>query len=350
VIAEETFGADLYSPVRLGIVGESLPGRPASIAVQPGQAIRIMTGAPLPDGANGVVPFESTQEEGEFVLIRESITPGKNVGRIGEDIREGQNLLQSGRCLRPQDIGVLSSLGISVVQVVRKPKVEILVTGDEILPSGSQPQGCRIVDSNSPMLKGLVERDGGEVNSIRYLTDQPNLIREAMATSTAEILFISGGSSVGREDHAPRLLAELGTLHVHGLALRPASPAGFGSIGERIVFLLPGNPVSCLCAYDLLARIVVQRMGGIAEHWPYPTVRLPLGSKVVSALGRLDYVRAEVIAGEIHPIAISGASMLSSTVRGDGFLLVDSDREGHAPGEIVELFRYDGANRVTNVG
>jgi molybdopterin molybdotransferase len=218
----------------------------------------------------------------------------------------------------------------------------VLVTGNELLPPGSTPEGFKIVDSNSPMLDALVARDGGECLPVHYLPDHYEMVRDAIRDTDADVILVSGGSSVGVEDHAPRAVAELGELAVHGVAMRPAAPLGVGFL-PLPVFLLPGNPVSCLCAYDLFAGRVVRRLGGRAWDLPYRNVSLPLAAKIVSAAGRLDYVRVKIEAGQVVPIATSGASMLSSTVVADGFVLVSRDRESLEPGEVVEVWLYDNA-------
>jgi len=343
VRAEESFGAGPYSPLELRIVGESMPGRPFAGRLSAGQAVRIMTGSPVPAGADAVLPFEVAREEGGVVFISEAISPGRHVGRRGEDVEPGRTVLTAGRVLRPQDLGLLASLGVASVRVVRQPRVDILITGDELLPVGSKPEGFRIVDSNSIMLAALVKRDGGEARVAPLLPDRRELILEAMRSSEADVLLISGGSSVGQEDHAPALLAELGELAIHGVALRPASPTGVGFLGTRAVFLLPGNPVSCLCAYDLFAGRCIRRLGGRVPDLPYRTVSLPLASKVASAVGRVDYVRVRIQDGRAEPLAVSGASMLSTTTIADGFVLVPRDSEGFPAGEVVTVHRYDDA-------
>jgi molybdopterin molybdotransferase len=343
VRAEDTFGADAYNPLPLALVGESFPARPFPGEVKPGQAVRIMTGAPLPPGADAVLMAEVAQVEPDRrVLAREPVSPGRHVGRVGEDVAKGRAVLPAGRRLRPQDVGLLASIGAAAVRVVRRPRVAILVTGNELLPPGAAPEGFKIVDSNSPMLAALAARDGGDVLSVRYLPDDYAAVRDAIRDAGAEVVLVSGGSSVGAEDHAPRAVAELGELAVHGVALRPASPTGVGFLPRGVVFLLPGNPVSCLCAYDLFAGRVVRRLGGREWEMPYRRAALPLAAKVVSAIGRVDYVRVKVEEGKATPIAVSGASILSTTVTADGFVLVDRDREGHAPGEVVEVWLYEG--------
>ena len=297
----DTFGADAFNPLPLAVVGEAYPARPFTGEVGPGQAVRIMTGAPVPKGADAVLMAESAEFEvaAGRVLARGAVAPGRHVGRVGEDVTDGQAVLSAGRRLRPQDIGLLASIGTTSVSVVQRPRVAILVTGNEVLPTGSIPDGYRIVDSNSPMLAALVARDGGECAVTRYLPDDYAAVRDAIRDADAQVVLVSGGSSVGAEDHAPRAVAELGELAVHGVALRPAAPTGVGFVGSRVVFLLPGNPVSCLCAYDLFAGRAVRRLGGRGAGLPYRNVSVPLAAKIVSAVGRVDYVRVKsIMAGQ----------------------------------------------------
>jgi molybdopterin molybdotransferase len=227
------------------------------------------------------------------------------------------------------------------VAAIRRPRIDILITGDELLPIGSKPEGYRIVDSNSVMLAALVWRDGGEPDIAPLIPDRREAVREAMRSSTADMLLVSGGSSVGQEDHAPAVLAEMGELPVHGIALRPASPTGVGFLAGRPIVLLPGNPVSCLCAYDLFASRAVRKLGGYSPELPYKRVQLSLNAKVSSAVGRVDYVRVRIREGRAEPLAISGASMLSTTTVSDGFLLVPRDSEGYPAGESVTVYLYD---------
>jgi molybdopterin molybdotransferase len=192
------------------------------------------------------------------------------------------------------------------------------------------------------MLRALVARDGGSVLPFEILPDERDVIRDAMAAPDADVVLVSGGSSVGQEDHAPGLLAELGSLDFHGVAMRPSSPTGIGHIGERFVFLLPGNPVSCLCAYDFFAGPTVRALGGRSRDWPHRRARLPLSRKISSAIGRTDYVRVEIEDGRVTPLGTSGASILSSTVRASGFVIVPRECEGMAEGEEVLILLYDG--------
>jgi molybdopterin molybdotransferase len=345
VRGEETFGASDYEPIALEVVGESFPGRPYAGEVGPGGAVKIMTGAPLPKGADAVVRAEVCRAEDRRVEITEPVPPRKNIGAIGEDIRNGDRLLSAGRRLRPQDVGVLSSVGIAEVPCVGRPRVALVITGDELLPAGTKPRGAHIADSNSVMLAALVERDGGVTLPYEILPDRPERIRSELTNSRADVILVSGGSSVGQEDHAPRLVASLGRLDFHGVAMRPSSPAGVGRLPaegrERFVFLLPGNPVSCLCAYEFFAGPTIRASGGRSWMWPHKKVSLPLARKISSEVGRVDYVRVAIEDRHVIPLATSGASILSSTVRAAGCVIVSRDAEGMPEGATVDIILYD---------
>jgi molybdopterin molybdotransferase len=340
VIADDTQGASPYQRQELAVVGQSLPGQPFAAAVERGQAVKIMTGAPLPAGADAVVPAERAEAADSSVYVLDEVSPGKNVGRRGEDVAAGSVALPAGRLLRPQDLGVLSSIGQGAVEVIRRPRVRIVITGNEILPAGAMPAGAQIADANGPMLAALVARDGGLPELTPPIPDDPAAILAQMR-GQADVILVSGGSSVGQEDHAPLLLAEHGELAIHGIAMRPSSPAGMGRLENKLVLLLPGNPVSCLCAYDFFAGRAIRRLGGRSSDWPYRRQRFPLARKLVSVVGRVDYARVRIVEGQVEPLAISGASILSSTTRADGFVVIPADSEGSPPGAQVEVFLYD---------
>lgn len=343
VRGQETFGADAYSPAVFRVVGRSRPGRRFEGKVGAGEALEIATGAPMPAGADAVVPVEATCVEGSVVRVSEAIPPGRHVGARGEDILAGARVLSPGRVLRPQDLGVLSALGMGAVPVIRRPRVTILVTGDELLPPGTPARDERIADMNSVMVGALVTRDGGLPSVLGPLVDDRDALRRTLAeaVSVSDAVLVAGGCSTGPEDHAPGLVAELGELAVHGVALRPASPTGLGFMAGMPVVLLPGNPVSCLCAYDLFAGPILRRLGGRPPEWPYRFVERPLAHKLTSALGRADYARVRIVEGRVMPLAISGASILSSTTRADGFVIIPVDLEGYPAGAVVTVWLYD---------
>jgi molybdopterin molybdotransferase len=348
VVSDSTEGASAYTPLQLKVVGESMPGCPFDGVVRKGEAVRIMTGAPMPDGTDSVLPAEwigaEVDEAGtlsslNLISALAAVSPGKHVGKLGEDIIRGTTLLESGRVLRPQDLGVLSSVGQGEVQVVRRPRVRLAVTGNELLPSGMRPRGFCIADANGPMLAALIDRDGGLVDFPGLVKDDRDAILEALH-SDADIVIVSGGTSVGIEDLAPMLVAQYGELAVHGIAMRPSSPTGLGRIDNRIIVLLPGNPVSSLCAYDFFAGRAIRALGGRGKEWPYRAVCGRLNRKISSPIGRLDYARVRIADGLVEPLAVTGASVLSSTTRADGFVIVGEDSEGFRAGDEVEVWLY----------
>jgi molybdopterin molybdotransferase len=372
--ARETVGAGEYNPITLRIVGEALPGRGFEGTLRAGEAVRIMTGAPIPEGADAVVPAEYAREsasggEGAIVELTATVGEFKHIGRRGEDIAAGEVVLPAGRVLRPQDVAVLASIGRDRVMVDALPdsapskadaaeasptgterpafdaaagsvRVRIIVTGNELVRPGQPRETHQIYEANSYLLRGLIPRDGGMIESVSFVTDEREEIRRHLLEPGADVILISGGSSVGAEDHAPSLVQELGELAIHGIAMRPSSPTGIGRLGETLVFLLPGNPVSCLCAYDFFAGRAIRMLGGGRPDWPYPTVRGRLVRKIVSTVGRTDYCRVRVTESGIEPLAISGASILSSTTRADGFVIVPPESEGLPTGMELEVQLY----------
>jgi molybdopterin molybdotransferase len=338
---EDTTGASDYNPLSLPVVAQVLPGQRFDARIAPGEAVRIMTGAPVPEGLDAVVPAEYATETAGRIDITRPVAPGQHVAHRGEDVATGTAVLAAGRRLRAQDAGLVASLGQSSVPVLRQPRVRILVTGNEIVPPGGSKDRYEIYDANSYMLRGLIGRDGGVLEAAHRLRDDPDAIRSALTAAGADVILVSGGSSVGTEDHAPRLVAEVGELAIHGVAMRPSSPAGAGRIGSALVFLLPGNPVSCLCAYDFFAGRAIRLRSGLPAGWPHRTRTCVLARKIVSAIGRVDYCRVRISDGEAEPIALSGASVLSSTTRADGFVIVPAESEGYGPGSEVTVFLYD---------
>ncbi|MDC0670511.1 molybdopterin molybdotransferase MoeA [Nannocystis radixulma] len=349
---EDSFGATVDAPLVLHVRGDSLPGRPYPAPLGPGEAVRIATGSPLPEGADAVLQAELAREVvrggRRLVELLGSVPPLRHIGQVGEDMSRGQCVLAAGRRLRPQDVGALASLGLASVDVVRRPRVGLLVTGDELVAPGSAPGPHQIVDSNSLVLAGLAARDGAEFLAPLRARDGAGALRaglDALLAGPGDVLLVTGATSVGPEDLMPQVLRERGALELHGLAVRPASPTGIGRAHDgRPVFLVPGNPVSCLCAYELVVGPLVRALAGLPDPWAFPhrSVELVLARKIASKVGRTDFVRVRRVGpDQVEPVATSGASNLSSAVLAGGFVLVDADSEGAAPGERVRVHLFD---------
>jgi molybdopterin molybdotransferase len=340
--AEETSGATDYSPLYFKLIGETLPGQPFEGEVGKNEVVKIMTGGEIPTGANAVMMAEYTQEDGERVRFTQQVPPGKNVMRTGEDISVGDVVLQQGRRLRPQDLGVLASVHQGQVKVVQSPTVAIIPTGSELVEPDSEAAGTRIVDSNSYLLQGLVELYGGTPIFKGIQQDDYETIKAAIQNADEDIVVLSGGTSVGEEDFAPQVIHELGQLDLHGVSMKPGSPFGMGRTGEQIVCLLPGSPVAAFVTGDAFLGSIIRRRLGQDVGFAYRKVRGKLDQKIVSSIGRTEFVRIQIQSDfTISKLRVSGAGILTSTTRADGFLIVDEELEGYPEGAVVDVYAYD---------
>ncbi len=361
--AAETFGASPTDSIPFRLMGEIFPGdagdlegRPGELGapeaepgevgaleVGPGEAVRIMTGGALPGGADAVLMAEYATDDGHVVLAHAPVVPGRNVARAGEDIRKGEKVLERGRVLRPQDLGVLASIGMMEPKVTRRPVVGIISTGSELVEPESPLVGRRgrVVNSNRYLLEGLVTQTGGEALWLGIIPDDREALHTALEAFHGDILLTTGATSVGKEDYLPGLLAELGELLVHGVNIRPASPLAFGRLGKALVVLLPGNPVATMVGFDVFVRPALQlQLGQREERWNR-RVRGRLRRKLASALNRTDFARVRLVGnGEVEPLRSGGAGVLTSVTRADGFVIVPRDVEGFEAGTEVEVYLY----------
>jgi len=260
-------------PAELDCVAEVAAGQTPNRAVNSGEAIAIMTGAPLPAGADGVVPVEDVETRGrigEKVRVLRAATPGRYISLPGSDGAKGQVVLTAGTLIGPPQIAVAASVGATQIAVFARPRVAVLGTGSELIPADASPTESQIRNSNNPMLVALLRKLDCDVTDLGFVRDDPNLIREAIQRGFAfDALFITGGMSMGEYDYVPRLLAELGTdLKITKLRIKPGKPFVFGiKEGSGFVFGLPGNPVSAfVCTLRLASRLLARMAGGIVEE------------------------------------------------------------------------------------
>lgn len=345
VRAADTFGATPTRPRRVKVIGSLDVGSPPNFQVRKGEAVQIMTGAPMPLGADAVIMVEYTKKRDRWLDVYAPVTPGKNVSRRGEDVRAGEVVLRRGHQLRPQDVGMLASTETLRVRVMSRPKVAIIATGRELRPPGMRLRHGQVTDINSYSLAAAVESCGGVPKRLAIVPDDRRALERALKKALRnDMVLISGGSSVGEHDIAPEVVASVGKLFFHGLTLRPGGPTAFGIVRGKPVFCLAGFPVATLVAFEMLVKPALWVMQGLPPDWGNLRVRAKLASKITSSLGRFDVVRVRLWseAGELlaEPIRVTGSGVLSSMTRADGFVVVPEDVEGLERGKEVEVELY----------
>ncbi len=325
--AGETSGAGNYNPLlfRLDHPNHKVP---------PGAAAPVVSGAALPAGADAVLSYEAAQCVGAGLEIFGEAAPGQGVDRQGQQSAAGVVLLTAGRRLRGQDLGLLASLGSPAVVVVAQPRVALIVAGPK--SSGGRPAH----DADGPMLRGLIRRDGGIVSHAVHGAVTPAAMSEAMTGTPADVILVAGRTGTGADDIAPVALHEAGELSIHGIALRPGGSAGLGLLGDVPVVLLPGDPLACFSAYEILAGRLIRRLGGRDPTMPHPLRELEIARKIVSAVGLVDLCQVRCVDDRAEPVGAAGSGGLGSAVRADGFVIVPAPLEGYAPGARVTVHMY----------
>ena len=326
------------------VVGEVKAAEDFSRALKTGEAVRIMTGAKVPEGADSVVMVEKTVLEDNVVSLKESTRPGENVFRIGEDLEQGQPVLSAGRRLRPQDLAMLVNVDTLEIPVSRRPRVTIVPTGTELVPVGQKPGPTELTESNSYMLGELAKRDGAEVTLHPIVRDDLDGLGKVLARQDADLIVVTGGSSVGQEDYAPVAVRKLGELPVHGVHLKPASPSGVGFIDNRVVVLAPGYPVASYVAWDFFCRRILCRMQGFEPTLPYATTAVRLATPVKKPEGRTEVRRVTFAGGEdgqkMAQLLPGGAALLSTLTKADGFVVLPAGRGEFAAGEETAAYQF----------
>jgi molybdopterin molybdotransferase len=326
VRAADVSAASESNPRRLKVTETIAAGSMPSVRLKAGEAARIMTGAPVPEGADSIVPVERTRASDGIVEIMKEPGLHEFVRPRGEDLRVGELVMASGKRLSPSDIGMLASLNHAMVDVWRRPRVSIVSTGDELVDVDQVPTGAQIVNSSAYALAAAVTEAGGEAVILKVARDQPEEIRARLAEGVAlDAMLSTGGVSVGDFDHVKAMLDDLGMRTLfHGVAQKPGRPLKYGLIGQHPVFGLPGNPVSTLVCFYLYVRPALLKMGGHgALGLPRVTARCAVDMKVAANLTEFVRVKLERRDGEIYalPAGSQGSNILSGLSRADGLLV-----------------------------
>jgi molybdopterin molybdotransferase len=338
-------GASPDKPVRLGVIETVAAGAYPSMRVDAGQAVRIMTGAAIPEGADCVVMREDTDEAAHEVRIKVSSSPGGNIRPAGEDAVAGETLLERGRTLTPGDVAVLAAFGHARVEVTRKPRVAILSTGDELRSPGEPLERGQIYDSNSFMLSALISYAGAKPAEIVRVSDDIDHVVESMRRLLAgnDFVFSLGGVSAGDFDVVKQSLDRFPGLELWRVGMRPGGPQAFGVFEGSVFYGLPGNPVSSAVVFDRLARPLLRTALG-ATQVDRPGITARLLNPVRSRLNRRDFLRVALRGApgdfEVTLTGTQSSGAITSLSKADGLAVIPEERESVSPGEELEVILW----------
>jgi molybdopterin molybdotransferase len=351
VQARDTFGASASLPAYLKVAGTVEMGKEAARPLAKGEAMRISTGGMLPPEGDAVVMVEYTDEVGEgTVEIHRGVSPWQNVILIGDDIKKGELVFRSGRRLRAHDLGALTGVGISSLSVFKKPRVSLISTGDEIVDADTEPLPGQVRNINQHSLAGLIEECGSELNDLGVIRDDREALGMALikALDLADLVLLSGGSSVGARDIALDAILSLPEARIlfHGISVSPGKPTIFAKAAGKPLLGLPGYPVSALVIFDLFAAPLIRILGGEDSTTAcqfQKTARAILKTNVASQIGREDYVRVilEEVDGQPYATPLpSKSGAIFTLVKADGMIRIDLNQEGVEKGEEVEVILF----------
>jgi len=349
VKASDTFGAEENSPVILTLGGRVSIGEAPKVRVQKGTLAEIVTGAPIPEGADAVVMVEYTERKGDSVLVRQAVSHNENVMRAGSDIRKGETILERGAALSPYEIGALAAIGSIRVEVYKRPKVAIFSTGAEVIEPGKLLTLGKIFDINAHALSAAVQECGCEPLNMGIVQDEPHQMQTAFkkALKTANVVITSGGVSVGPMDIIPKVLDTLGrpSVIVYGIAIRPGKPTTIAVVNDIPVFSLPGHPASSLMIFHLFVRPILICMAGRKEQEP-AKVKAAVSERLFPSRGRRTYVTVTLRkdrGGKIvaSPVSAGLSGAITTLSKADGFLIIHENQQFIEKGSLVdvELFK-----------
>lgn len=339
VKAEDTFGHSETNPIQLKIVDVIGAGEKSAVDLKNGEAIKIATGAPLPSGANAVVMEEYTQSEKTSIQVETSLVPGENVSPAGEDFYKGDQVLEIGKILNPPELGIVVSAGFDQVEVFKKPRIGVLITGSELVMPKKELEGAEVINSNHFTIKSMVESCLA-VPEMFHSIDDASQVKDLFKNILKEYdaLITTGGTAISKGDVVVDVAHELGEVLIHGVSLRPGKPFGFAQIEGKPVFMLSGFPVAAMVQFDVFVREALLLMQG---HQMEPLIiNKQATRKIPSTLGRTDYIRARIDGDVVLPLKIKGSGIIRSMVESDSYIIIPENQEGIADGEECEVLPY----------
>ena len=341
VIGENTFGASQSAPKEFKIVDAIGAGDFSKKTVGENEAITIATGAPIPEGADAVIMKEYTTTEGDNLTIYSQVTPGENVSPKSEDIEKGQKILDKNTFIRYQELGLIASAGYDTVKVFKKPRVKLIITGNELVePTKEEIDKAKIINSNQFTIKAMIE-DSGAVCEISHAGDSFDEVKEAIldASNDFDVIMTTGGTAISKGDVVLDVVDEIGEIMFHGVAMRPGKPAGAGIVNDKVIFTFSGQPVAAMSQFDVFARKYLFEMQG--RSFDFHIVQRTSELKIPSQLGRTDFIRAVSDDTHARHVLNRGSGIIRSMVEANSYIIIDENDEGYQKDDIVDVVFFN---------
>lgn len=354
VVAEDTFGATINNPIMLKLLGEVRIGKNTAIEVSNGKAAFVYTGSKIPKGADAVIMIEHTNKvKLDKIEVNSSVTPGQNISKMGEDVKEHELILKKNMKLSFQDLGMLAAMKFSEVDVLRKLKIAVLSTGNELVQVEESRKTTKEIDVNRIILSALCLDIGAEIIDLGIAKDDFKELKKKIekGLSTGDIVIVTGGTSVSNTDLTAEVINSIGKpgMIVHGISIKPGKPTGLAIINDKIIISLSGYPIAAIVGFEALVKPILVKFQGIHEM-PNPKIKAKMIRRVASPLGERNYVRVRVEKSNgdfiASPLRTKGSGILSSMIRANGFLIIPEDREGMDEGEEVEIQLFRPLNDI----
>lgn len=336
VKATDTMGASEENPIRLKLIGAQHTGKAYRGTVNEGECLEIATGSPMPDGADAVIMVEHTRLEGDQVVIKREVRPGRNMAPSGEDIVKGTKVIDSGKTITPGILGTLAALGYTDVEIYVKPRVAVYSSGPEVAPQGESLKPSQIYDINSYTLSSVIELNGGIPVKQGIMEDTLDSIRESLKDITGfDLGVFSGGSSVGAKDLFAEVIEEIGKIYFHGVKTKPGKPTLYGKVEDTLIFGMPGYPTSCLSNSYVYLLPALRKMARLEpKHWV--KVKAPMAEGLKTKNNREQFITVQIRDGKVHRVYKQSGSITSMT-HADGYILLPIGETKIEEGDLVEV-------------
>lgn len=339
--AEDTFGASNSAPKTFKLIGGIGAGDKFDNVVGDGEAIVIATGAPIPEGANAVLMKEYTSTADDVVTITAQVTPGENISPKAEDIKKGDAVLKKNTFIRYQEMGLIASAGYDEVKVYKKPKVKLIITGNELVdPTKEQLDPAQIINSNQFTIASMIE-DAGATCDVGRAQDTFEDVKAAVdeATKEYDVVMTTGGTALSKGDVVLDVVENLGELLLHGVSIRPGKPFGAGIVNDTMVFAFSGQPVAAMSQFDMFARKYLFEIQG--REFSYEIVKRFSKLKIPSQLGRTDFIRAFSDDADARHILNRGSGIIRSMVDANSYIIISENDEGYQKGDIIDVVFFN---------